>query len=186
MLICSLKKKKNQWGSACPHILIKENVQKLSLGIFTHSILRTNYFSMCTRFQVFVCTTMSNSQRIKSFSDHHLTPAQCLTGFMFASLFHLFATCFFDPTYQTLKKKNKTAKPWQISLGTMAGGGGEGWLGDLLVHLLGCQGNRDCAVVVSAVFSEWGTRDYRKYDMTFLLEQTALLFSAALSLIFTF
>lgn len=66
-------------------------------------------------------------------------------------------------------------------------GDGESWLGDLLVHLLGCQGNRDCAVVVSAVFLEWGTRDYRKYDMTFLLDQTALLLlSAALSLIFTF
>lgn len=59
--------------------------------------------------------------------------------------------------------------------------GDEGWgrwrLVGYQAHLfvcVGCYGNSNCALGVSAMFSEQGTRDYRKYDMTFLLDQTIL------------
>lgn len=179
MLICSLKKKKKkiQWA----------NVQRLSLGIFRHSILRTKYFSMCARFQVFVWTSPQcpivrelNPVQTTTWPLPNASQLLCLLHY---SIFlqHVFSTLHTRP-----KKKNKTQPSHdKYPLGPRLGGG-EGWLGDLLVHLLGCQGNGDCAVVVSSVFSEWGTRDYRKYDMTFSLDQTAFLLSAARSLIFTF
>ncbi len=68
-------------------------------------------------------------------------------------------------------------------MGTNGGGVGGviGCVSGLLVRLWGYQGNKDCAFGVGALFSEQETRDYRKYDMTFFLDQTALSSSSSLS-----
>lgn len=61
---------------------------------------------------------------------------------------------------------------------TVDRGEGEGWLVECQTCLFVCEVARvtyvTCVFGGSTVFSERGTRDYRKYDMTFFLDQTTL------------